>query len=142
MIKNVILAAYRPRKTNCQICKIKETTIRGNPNLARANAVVAGTIWAAQFYPVGEFQGHTEANGLRIWIFPTTNDWDIIKTHVDVFVSPCDFPQTGPDPCPGGTWDEFTTWGNPKIGHFRYGDDSVPCRLEGHSIFIPYSEIC
>ncbi len=41
--------------------------------------------------------------------YETYGDWYMVQTHLSVQQDPADFPQTGS--------------GNPKVGHFEYGDD-------------------
>ena len=110
---------------------------------ATASVEIAhGSIWAGQQYEVAWWTIHAETDGLTVRIFHHFDDWDIVLSHVGVVESPCDFPQTKKDPCDGGAWiPGVTILGNPKIGHFGFGQMTPACEQVPHEIFIPYTAV-
>ncbi|GAA4973423.1 hypothetical protein [Algibacter aquimarinus] len=70
-------------------------------------------LYAGQHILVGEVSVITNGANYEITYKITNNNYCITSTHLSVVSSPNDFPMGG--------------GGNPKNGHFEYGDDNLSC---------------
>lgn len=68
---------------------------------------------AGQFTDVGDVKASINGNTLLVEYFILDDCWCIAETHLDVQLSPDQFP--------------MTKNGNPKVGHFAYGEELPEC---------------
>lgn len=77
-------------------------------------AASAVTLTAGQSIDAGEVTVTVIDDGGELWLcvtYETEDGWRLVETHFAITESPGDFPQTNK--------------GNPKVGHFPYGDDEL-----------------
>ena len=77
-------------------------------------AASAVTLKAGQSIDAGEVTVTVIDDGEELWLcvtYDTEDNWKLVETHFAIAESPGDFPQTNK--------------GNPKVGHFLYGDDEL-----------------